>query len=102
MLDSVFGFSDLPIMLLLWIGMVGVAASLIAAIIVLLFWFMGGISVAGYTPILLSILFVGSLLLTGQGIIGAYVWRAAENTKFRPLSIVASHEILGQGSRNED
>jgi glycosyltransferase involved in cell wall biosynthesis len=102
MLDSVFGFSDLPIVLLLWIGMVGVAASLIAAIIVLLSWFMGGISVAGYTPILLSILFVGSLLLTGQGIVGAYVWRAAENTKLRPLSIVASHEVLGQGTRNED
>ena len=98
MLDSVFGFSDLPIMVLLWIGFIGVVASFIGGIVVLASWWSGGITVPGYTPVILGVLFIGSLLLMGQGIVGAYVWRTAENTKQRPLSIVASHEIIEQGS----
>jgi hypothetical protein len=31
--------------------------------------------------------------LLGLGIVGTYAWRAYENTKGRPLAIVASQEI---------
>lgn len=92
MLDSVFSFSDFPIMALLWLGVAGVLFTSITSVTVLVSWWAGRITVPGYTPVILGVLFIGSLLIVGQGIVGAYVWRAAENTKMRPLSITALHE----------
>lgn len=92
MLDSVLAFSDLPIFLLLWVGGAGIFISACVAIVVLVFWLSGGIQVRGYTPVMLLISFVGSMLIFGQGIIGSYVWRANENSKRRPLSLVRSHD----------
>jgi glycosyltransferase involved in cell wall biosynthesis len=87
MADSVFSFTDLPIYLLLFTGFVGSAIVTTAAIVVLVAWALGGVDVPGYTPIMLSILFVGALLTFGLGIVGSYVWRTYENTKRRPLTI---------------
>jgi polyisoprenyl-phosphate glycosyltransferase len=91
MLDNVFAFSDLPISVLLWLGTLGIMTSMAAAIIIVGAWLLGFINVRGYTPIMLVTIFFGSLLVFGQGIIGCYVWRVAENTKRRPLSIILSH-----------
>lgn len=92
MLDSVMSFSDLPIFLLLWVGSVGILLTVGTALVVSFAWLIGAISVQGYTPVMLAISLVGSMLLFGQGIIGSYVWRASENTKRRPLSILSVHE----------
>ena len=46
------------------------------------------VDVAGYTPMMLALLLFSSLMLLGLGIVGSYVWRAYENTKRRPGSIV--------------
>ena len=91
MLDSLFAFSDLPITLLVWLGALGVGASLLTAFIVVGAWVLDLIDVRGYVPIMLAVSFFGSLLVLGQGIIGCYVWRVAENTKRRPLSVIFSH-----------
>ncbi len=94
MLDSFFAFSDLPIMVLLWMGAAGIALSVVAALLIFGFWLAGRIDVPGYTPTILAVLFIGSLLIAGQGIVGAYVWRASENTKSRPLSVTAHIEVF--------
>jgi len=94
MLDSIFAFSDLPLLMLLWIGLFGIISSGTISIIVLLAWLFQLISVHGYTPIILSIYFIGSILIFGQGIIGCYVWRCAENTKQRPITLVARHDMF--------
>ena len=91
MLDSVFAFSDLPISLLLWLGALGTIVAATSTVIVTSAWVLGLIKVRGYMPIMLAIMFFGSLLVFGQGIIGCYVWRVAENTKKRPLSVILSH-----------
>jgi len=91
MLDSLFSFSDLPILMLLWVGITGVLVSLLVAITVISAWLIGYITIAGYTPIMLLISLLGSVLIFGQGIIGSYIWRANENTKRRPLSLMQSH-----------
>lgn len=98
MLDSVMAFSDLPIYMLLWIGLIGLAVSLGTGAVVLVAWMAGTITVPGYTPVMLLVSATGSLLILSQGIIGSYVWRANENTKQRPLSLVRSHERFGPSS----
>jgi hypothetical protein len=86
--DSAFSFSDLPIKLLLWIGSVGLMISLLFSVILLWARLTGRIQVPGYSPIVLSIIFFGSINLVCLGIVGAYVWRVYENTKKRPEAVV--------------
>jgi len=94
MLDSVFTFSDLPILMLLWIGGFGIVTSILVSLIVIVGWMLSLISVPGYAPIILSIYFIGSLLMLGQGVIGSYTWRCNENTKRRPITLVANHQLI--------
>src|SRR5262245_4625300 len=93
MLDSVFAFSDLPITLLLWLGAMGVGSSFLLSGVMIAGWLSGLIDVRGYVPIMLTIMFFGSLMMLGQGILGCYLWRVSENSKRRPLSVVFSHRI---------
>ena len=88
MLDSIFSYSDFPIMFMLWVGLVSMLLTLSVGLMTVFGKLMGLIDVAGYTTIILVTLFFGSALLTTQGIIGCYLWRTFENTKKRPLSIV--------------
>ncbi len=86
-LDSVYSFTDLPITILLAVGVTGVLLSVIGGLIVFLAWAFEGIRVAGYTPVMLTLFVVGSLTLSGLGIVGSYVWRAYENSKRRPGAV---------------
>jgi glycosyltransferase involved in cell wall biosynthesis len=96
MLDSVFAFSDLPIRLLLVIGMGGIAVALLFGAVVLISRLTGEVDIPGYAATIITILFFGGLNALGLGIIGAYVWRAFANTQRRPLSIVMqSKEFAG-------
>ncbi|HEX4884336.1 MAG TPA: glycosyltransferase family 2 protein [Casimicrobiaceae bacterium] len=88
--DSVFSFSDLPIRLALLLGALGLAVSLVVGIAVLIAKFAGGIDVPGYAATMLIIVFFGALNMVGLGIIGAYTWRAFENTKRRPGFVIAN------------
>ncbi|MER8373512.1 glycosyltransferase family 2 protein [Mesorhizobium sp. M1406] len=98
MMDSVLSFSDLPIMLVLWLGAIGCAISLVMGVVTLIARITGYISQAGYATQIVLTLFLGSLILTVQGILGLYIWRTAENTKRRPLRIISHIVSGGRGS----
>lgn len=89
-MDSAFGFSDLPIRMLLCIGGGGMILSLTFGVIVFILRIAGAISEPGYAATILTILFFVGLNTFGLGIIGSYIWRTFENSKHRPLHIVAS------------
>jgi glycosyltransferase involved in cell wall biosynthesis len=94
MSDSVYSFTDLPLRLLRIIGFVGFVAAVVVSAIVTVAWWRGAIDVPGYTPLILALLASTMLILTALGIVGSYVWRAYENTKQRPLSVVERVEII--------
>ena len=97
--DSVFSFSDLPVRLLFFTGTAGLLLSLGVGIAVVVARVTGTIQLPGYAPTVLSILFFGALNTFGLGIVGAYAWRAFENTKRRPSYVVmTSEEIDGERS----
>ena len=73
-------------------GVCGIAASLAVGMLVLIARISGGIHVPGYAATILIVLFFAALNLLGLGVIGIYAWRTYENSKSRPLSIVARHE----------
>jgi glycosyltransferase involved in cell wall biosynthesis len=87
MFDSIFSFTNLPLTLLLAMGAAGLAFSVVASMVVFLAWLRGGISVPGYTPVILVVLIAMFSQMLGLGVIGVYVWRTFENTKHRPSFI---------------
>jgi glycosyltransferase involved in cell wall biosynthesis len=95
LLDSIFSFTDLPITLIIVLGALGVAVSTVWATIVAVAWALGRISVPGYTPLMLALFFVTSMILISLGLVGSYVWRTYENSKGRPGSIPMTHERFG-------
>ncbi len=97
LLDSVYAFTDLPIILLQIIGVVGFVASVLIGAVVFGAWLAGSIRQPGYTPLMIVILASTSALLVGLGVVGSYVWRAYENGKSRPHELIAAHEYRDQG-----
>lgn len=88
MIDSIFAFSDLPIKILINLGLIGISVSLMLSFVVLVSKLVGSITVPGYTATLLIVSFFSSINLLCFGIIGLYMWRAFENTKNRPNTII--------------
>ncbi len=86
-LDAIFSFSKLPIRLSLFIGIIGIILSITGTIIVLVKNTMG-VAITGWTSIMLSMYFFGSVLLFFLGILGEYVFRIFIETKNRPTYIV--------------
>jgi glycosyltransferase involved in cell wall biosynthesis len=86
--DSIFSFTDFPIRLLTFVGVLGILASLVVSISVVVARLAGWIHVPGYAATVLVIAFLGAVNCFGLGVIGSYVWRAYENTKGRPQVIV--------------
>ena len=90
LLDSVYGFSDLPLRLLGLAGATGLVVSVLLSAFILVMRLVGEIEVPGYTAIMLAVLFFGALNLLGIGVLGGYLWRTFENTKGRANFAVQS------------
>ncbi len=92
--DSIFSFSDLPIRLLMYSGLLGLVASMVLGVVVVTAKLAGDIPVPGYAATVFIVSFFGALNCFGLGLIGGYVWRSFENTKLRPNFIIAQSETF--------
>lgn len=99
--DNIFSFTDLPIMLLTAVGLLGTIFSTLAAVIIIIKRLTNDIPIPGYTAIIITILLAVSLILFALGIVGNYVWRTYENTKRRPLSLLLMHETFSKENNHE-
>jgi glycosyltransferase involved in cell wall biosynthesis len=99
MLDSSLAFSDLPIRLLFGVGMLALAVAIVYGAVVLVARLTGLIVEPGYAPTVLLISGFGALNALGLSVVGAYAWRAFENTKARPLAIVRRRFTFGEGEK---
>lgn len=86
-LDAIFSFSKLPIRVCLILGILGILFSLAGAGIVL-YKKVVHEAISGWTSILTSMYFLGSVQLLFLGIIGEYVHRIFVETQNRPIYIV--------------
>ena len=96
MLDSSLAFSDLPIRLLFAVGCIALVIALGYGAVVLVARVTGIISEPGYATTVLLIAGFGALNALGLSVVGAYAWRAFENTKARPLAIVQRRYTFGK------
>ncbi len=91
--DSIFAFTNLPIVLLQLIGLLGIIISTVLGVIVLIGSINGSIAAPGYATLMIVVLASSSSILLGLGVVGSYAWRAYENGKNRPTAIVMKHDI---------
>jgi len=101
MMDSIFAFTDYPIRLLTRMGAIGSILSIGLGLMVAIARLTGAIDVPGYAATLLVVLVLGALNLLGLGLVGTYAWRGYENSKRRPLAVVAVQTANEHGARHE-
>ena len=93
-LDSIFNFTDLPVRLLLALGGLGTLTAVVLGAVIVTLRLTNGIPVAGYTALALMILFFGSLMTLGMGIVGQYVWLCLQNARRRPNYLIDSIRVF--------
>jgi dolichol-phosphate mannosyltransferase len=91
---SVFGFSYLPLDLLIYFGLILVALSFVFIIGYILFSLLFGNPIKGAITILVAIVFFGGVNLLALSVIGKYIQVIVEETKARPTYIVDT--IIGK------
>jgi len=96
LLDSAFAFSDLPVKLMVALGLLGMGAAAALGLVVLFAKATGRIQVPGYSATVLTVMFFGGLNSLGLGLLGEYLWRTFENTKGRPGYLIAQHRHFGE------
>lgn len=82
--SGIIGFSNKPLNIAIYLGFLSSFISLIMGVYFLVQKMFFKISVLGYTSIIVSIFFVGGLILFVLGIIGQYIGQIYEQTKRRP------------------
>jgi polyisoprenyl-phosphate glycosyltransferase len=88
-LDAIFSFSNLPVKICLYSGLIGVILIFISVIYIVI-GKMTGLAPLGWSSIILSIYFIGSVQLLSIGILGEYVYRIYKETQNRPIFLINS------------
>jgi glycosyltransferase involved in cell wall biosynthesis len=86
--DGIFAFSVLPIRLATWIGVFAVAGASLFGLYALYARFFLDQSPAGFTSLILVLIFFAGVQLLFLGVIGEYVGRTYEEVKQRPVYVV--------------
>lgn len=85
---GIFGFSYLPLDMIIYSGFILVGFSFIAIIVYLLLCFLYGNPIKGSITVLVSIIFFGGIQLLAISILGKYIQVIVEEVKSRPLYII--------------
>lgn len=85
--DGITSFSMKPMRLVTALGFVSLGASALAGLYALLSKLLGQ-TVSGWTSLMLSVWFVGSVQLLGLGVIGEYIGKIYSEVKRRPPYII--------------
>ena len=85
--DAIFSFSRFPIRICLILGTLGTLVFMGAGIYVLISK-ANGTAISGWSSILLSIYFLGSIQLVFLGILGEYIFRSYKESQNRPVYFV--------------
>ena len=87
-LDGITGFSDVPLKIVTYFGLLVTAVAFVVSLYVLYSRFITGDYVQGWSSLMISILFIGGVQMVAIGIIGEYLSRMNSNIRNRPLYIV--------------
>jgi dolichol-phosphate mannosyltransferase len=87
-IDLIIDGSYLPIQVMSRVGFSLSLSGLVYAVVITAVWLFGGTPFQGWAPIMISILFIGGLIISMLGIIGEYLWRIYDDLGNRPRYVV--------------
>jgi dolichol-phosphate mannosyltransferase len=90
--DTFVSFSFTPIRILSVLGVLVAAFSFVYGAVILFSYFLGGIIVQGWAPIMLVVTFSTGLQMFMLGVLGEYLWRTLDEVRRRPPYVI--DEIL--------
>ena len=94
--NAITSFSNRPLIYIFQIGMAVMALSVVAAAVLLYMSLNGRIGVPGWASIMVSIWFLGGLIIFCVGVIGMYLAKIFIEIKQRPYTIVRAEYGSGQ------
>jgi putative glycosyltransferase len=86
--NAITSFSNRPLIYIFQIGMAVMALSVVAAVVLLYMRLKGQVGVPGWASIMVSIWFLGGLIIFCVGVIGMYLAKIFTEIKQRPYTIV--------------
>jgi dolichol-phosphate mannosyltransferase len=87
-LDGVVSFSTVPLRLATWLGLISLAGTATAAVLLGYWRWVEEAPVADGSAVLLALGLLGGLQLVATGVLGEYVGRTHEEVKGRPLYLI--------------
>ena len=84
---AISAYSAKPLGMILRLGLIGMAGSIVLLLQALYSWF-AGIAVSGWTSLTVVVLFFGSANLLGMGVLGIYLAQLFDEIKARPEYLV--------------
>ena len=100
-IDGIAGFSVIPLKLVTWAGAIICFLAAVYIIITLIETLINGIDVPGYVTLLVSILFMGGLLMLAIGVLGSYIGRIYIESKDRPIYIMDETNMENKNEQPE-
>ena len=87
-LDGIISFSKAPLRIAIYVGMIAAAVAFLGGLYVLSEKLFTEKAILGWASTIVSITFLGGLILMTLGVIGEYIGRIYDEVKQRPLYIV--------------
>lgn len=94
-LDAIFSFSNTPLRIAIHIGFYIILFGFFGALLMLYLRFFTAYTVPGITAVILTIIIMSGVQIIMLGIIGEYIGRIFEESKRRPLYIIAEYINVG-------
>jgi glycosyltransferase involved in cell wall biosynthesis len=87
-IDIALDGSYFPIKVMSLIGLTIASISMVYAILIVFTRYFGQTPFPGWAPIMISILFVGGLIMMMLGIVGEYIWRIYDEVRAKPKYVI--------------
>ena len=87
-LDISLAYSDKPLKLTVRLGLIISSISFIFALISVIRYFLGYITISGYASLIVSIWILSGIIIFSIGILGLYITKIFEGIKNRPLYLI--------------
>ena len=87
-LDSLLGFSIVPIRAISMIGLLTAVASLLYGVVLIVNAMLGNVPVPGFATLAVLLTFLISIVLLTLGVIAEYVWRIYDEVSRKPEAVI--------------
>lgn len=91
-LEGISSFTTFPLKLATYVGLIAACSAFFYGLAIIWDTLVHGNPVPGYPSLLVTILFLGGIQLMSLGVMGEYLGRMFDETKQRPLYLVAAYE----------